>query len=120
MQFTTITVLLAAAMSAGATPLEARQVKSIRGTFYTNACQPSGATGVTFTFVQGQPGVCQNFTAPAGQVATFFDRRTIDREIRFYNKLCPEKGSANFLPITPTVGNVPGCWSQKILSYETI
>ena len=73
MQFTTITAILASAVLASAGPLDARQTatRSVVGTFFTNknGCNPP-STRVSFTFVQGTPGACQNLAVPVNGAIT--------------------------------------------------
>lgn len=74
MQFTTIATLLAAAMSASATPLEARQTSSTAtGQFYNlnDGCN-LGATGTFYVFADDTNGACVNVqTQPAVIPAIF-------------------------------------------------
>ncbi|EAT86738.1 hypothetical protein HBI56_130690 [Parastagonospora nodorum] len=128
MQFTTITAILASAVLASAGPLDARQTatRSVVGTFFTNknGCNPP-STGVSFTFVQGTPGACQNLAVPVNGAITDtnFTNNNLTRTIRFYNKPCNQLGSANFFDVTPLNGApepVPDCKSQLVVSYSTI
>jgi FlaG/FlaF family flagellin (archaellin) len=75
MQLMTITAILAAAMSASATPMVSRQApSSVTGTFYNNKSGCHGdTTGVDYTFVQDAPGVCHDLAVPVPGTITDTD-----------------------------------------------
>ncbi|KAF2032168.1 hypothetical protein EK21DRAFT_110115 [Setomelanomma holmii] len=120
--FTTLSALLAAAMTVGASPLEARQdVPRVRATFYNNGgCGPPETWAEDTVFVQDTPGVCHDLTVGPFQ-STYFNESSVTRTLRFYNAKCADRfgSSVNHIDITP--GNpTPGCKAQAILSWETL
>jgi hypothetical protein len=79
MQLTTITALLAAALTVGASPLEARQgVPRVRATFYNNGgyCGPPEQWKEDTVFVQDTVGVCHNLDVGPFQ-ATYFNESSV-------------------------------------------
>jgi hypothetical protein len=81
MQLTTITALLAAALTVGASPLEARQgVPRVRATFYNNGgyCGPPEQWKEDTVFVQDAVGVCHDLDVGPFQ-ATYFNESSLTR-----------------------------------------
>jgi hypothetical protein len=81
MQLTTITAILAAALTVGASPLEARQgVPRVRATFYNNGgyCGPPEQWKEDTVFVQDAVGVCHDLDVGPFQ-ATFFNESSVTR-----------------------------------------
>lgn len=77
--FTTLSALLAAAVTVGASPLEVRQgVPRVRATFYNNGgfCGPPEQWKEDTVFVQDAPGVCHDLTVGPFQ-ATYFNESSI-------------------------------------------
>jgi hypothetical protein len=81
MQFTTITAILAAALSASATPMVSRQAPgSVTGIFYSDNSNCHGvANGERYTFVQDTPGVCHDLVEPLPITDTDFVNNTLTR-----------------------------------------
>jgi hypothetical protein len=80
MQLTAITALLAAALTVGASPLEARQgVPRIRATFFNNGgCSPPESWAEDTVFVQDAVGICHDLTVGPFQ-ATFINESSLTR-----------------------------------------
>jgi hypothetical protein len=81
MQLTTITAILAAALTVGASPLEARQgVPRVGATFYNNGgyCGPPEQWKEDTVFVQDAVGVCHDLDVGPFQ-ATFFNESSVTR-----------------------------------------
>jgi hypothetical protein len=81
MQLTTIAAFLAAALTVGASPLEARQgVPRVRATFYNNGgyCGPPEQWKEDTVFVQDAVGVCHDVTVGPFQ-ATYFNESSVTR-----------------------------------------
>jgi hypothetical protein len=81
MQLTTITAILAAALTVGASPLEARQgVPRVRATFYNNGgyCGPPEQWKEDTVFVQDAVGVCHDLDVGPFQ-ATYFNESSVTR-----------------------------------------
>ena len=78
---TTLSALLAAALTVGASPLEARQgVPRVRATFYNNGgfCGPPEQWKDDTVFVQDAVGVCHDVIIGPFQ-ATYFNESSITR-----------------------------------------
>jgi hypothetical protein len=84
MQLTTITALLAAALTVGASPLEARQgVPRVRATFWNNGgCGPPEDWAEDTVFVQDAVGVCHDLTVGPFQ-STYFNESSLTRTSEF-------------------------------------
>lgn len=87
MQLTTITAILVAAVSASATPLNARQAsRSVTGTLYNNNLVWHGDSVGTSTFVQCVPGGFHDLTVqvPGAITDTDFSNDTLKRTSTSY------------------------------------
>jgi hypothetical protein len=146
MHLTTITAILAAALSASATPMVSRQAPgSVTGIFYSDNSNCNGVpNGDTYTFVQDTTGVCHDLAEPLPITDTDFVNNTLTRPSRqlflyrriklichlvdFYSVSCAElaPGSQyNVFHIVPGYKAPPAngptdCKHQLIRSYITV
>jgi hypothetical protein len=89
MQLTTITALLATALTVGASPLETRQgVPRVRATFYNNGgfCGPPEQWRDDFVFVQDAVGVCHDLTFGPFQ-STYFNESSLTQTSKLNSHL---------------------------------
>jgi hypothetical protein len=80
MQFVAITAILAAALSASASPLEARRAPSVIGHFYSvnDGCN-KGDLRQTFEFEQDTTGTCHELVVPFQFENTKFTDNTLTK-----------------------------------------